>query len=256
MTVAAIPVAVSCSGDKEVVSKQPNIIYIMSDDHTSQAIGAYGGRLATLNPTPTIDRIGNEGIIMNNAFCNNALSTPSRASIMSGQYCQTNGILDLDTPLAAEKQHLPQEMSKLGYQTAIIGKWHLKNQPEYFDYYNVFYDQGEYFDPVLCEKGETDSLDHYLYGEMTRVLGKKYIGHSSDVITDIALEWLKEKRDPNKPFFLCHQFKAPHDLFEFNPKYKDYLEDTFIPEPASMWDNENNGSVGTKGDDDALLSII
>ena len=253
---SAMPLIASCSGDKEATPKQPNILFIMSDDHTSQAIGAYGGRLAALNPTPTIDRIGKEGIIMNNAFCTNALSTPSRGSIITGQYGQTNGIIDLDSPLLVERQYLPQEMKKLGYQTAVVGKWHLKNQPEKFDYYNVFYDQGEYFDPVLCEKGETDSLMHNLYGKMVKVAGKKYVGHSSDVVTDITLQWLKEKRDPNKPFFLCHQFKAPHDLFEFNPKYKDYLEDTFIPEPASLWDNKNNGSVATKGEDDALLSII
>ncbi len=256
IAIAAVPFVASCSAESKQEQERPNIIFIMSDDHTSQAIGAYGGRLAALNPTPTIDRIGNEGIIMNNAFCTNALSTPSRGSIITGQYGQTNGIVDLDSALPIESQYLPQEMKKLGYQTAMVGKWHLRNQPEMFDYYNVFYDQGEYFDPVLCEKGESETLMHHLYGEMVEVPGKKYIGHSSDIVTDITLEWLKEKRDPNKPFFLCHQFKAPHDLFEFNPKYDEYLEDTFIPEPASMWDNENNGSVATKGEDDALLSII
>ena len=243
-------VFVSCDNNK--TPQKPNIIYIMSDDHTSQAIGAYGGRLATLNPTPTIDRIGKEGIIMNNAFCTNAISTPSRACIMSGQYSQTNGVQDLDTPLAVEKQHLPIALKELGYETAVIGKWHLHNQPVNFDYFNVLYNQGEYFDPVLYEKGTTEKV--ILKGK--EVLGHKYTGHSSDVITDIALDWLKNKRDKNKPFFLCHQFKAPHDLFEFNPKYNSYLEDTFIPEPESMWDNQNNGSVGTRGKNNELVSTI
>ncbi len=190
--------------------------------------------------------------MMDHAFCTNSISTPSRSCIISGQYGQTNGVLDLDSPLAIEKQNLPIEMKKLGYETAIIGKWHLHNQPEMFDYYNVFYGQGEYFDPVLYEKGETQLIE--LKGK--EVLGKKYTGHSSDVVTDITLDWFKNKRDRSKPFFLCHQFKAPHDMFEFNPRYNDYLEDTFIPEPESMWDNKNNGSVATRGANDSLTHII
>lgn len=232
--------------------KQPNIIYIMSDDHTTQGIGAYGSRLAVLDPTPTIDRLAKEGILMERAFCTNAISTPSRGCIITGQYSQTNGVLDLDSTLPIERQNLPQEMRKLGYQTAVIGKWHLYNQPEMFDYYNVFYSQGEYFDPVLCEKGETNMVE--LKGE--QVLGKRYKGHSSDVVTDIALDWFKNKRDKSKPFFLCHQYKAPHDMFEFNPRYNDYLEDTFIPEPESLWDNKNNGSVATRGENNSLTHII
>ncbi len=232
--------------------KQPNILYIMSDDHTTQGIGAYGSRLAVLNPTPTIDRLAQEGMMMERAFCTNAISTPSRGCIITGQYSQTNGVLDLDSTLPVESQNLPQEMSKLGYQTAVIGKWHLYNQPEMFDYYNVFYSQGEYFDPVLCEKGETNMVE--LNGK--QVLGKKYKGHSSDVVTDIALDWFKNKRDKNKPFFVCHQYKAPHDMFQFNPRYNDYLEDTFIPEPESLWDNKNNGSVATRGENNSLTHII
>ncbi len=240
---------VSCT--EEV--KRPNILYIMSDDHTTQGIGAYGSRLAVLNPTPTIDRLAKEGILMERAFCTNAISTPSRGCIISGQYSQTNGILDLDDPLPIESQNLPREMNALGYETAIVGKWHLTNMPETFDYYNVFYGQGEYFDPVLCEKGETKKV---FLKDNQEVLGKQYIGHSSDVVADITLDWFKNKRDKSKPFFLCHQFKAPHDMFEFNPKYTDYLADVDIPEPASLWDNENNGSVATKGVNNSLNHII
>ncbi len=245
---ATLLTMISCT--EEV--KQPNILYIMSDDHTTQGVGAYGSRLAVLDPTPTIDRLAKEGMIMDRAFCTNAISTPSRGCIISGQYSQTNGILDLDDPLPIESQNLPREMNKLGYETAIIGKWHLTNKPETFDYYNVFYSQGEYFDPVLCEKGETQKV----MLKEKEVLGKKYIGHSSDVVTDITLDWFKNKRDKSKPFFLCHQFKAPHDMFEFNPKYTSYLADVDIPEPASLWDNENNGSVATKGVNNSLTHII
>ena len=251
--IAAAP-TLTATGENtaETNQKRPNIIYIMSDDHTTTGIGAYGGRFAPLDITPNIDRIGKEGIIMTNAYCTNSISTPSRACIMSGQYAQVNGIRDFEEPMAIEKQHLPIEMKKLGYQTAILGKWHLINQPEMFDYYNVFYGQGEYFNPVLCEKGETDKVK--LGGKM--VLGHRYEGHCSTVMGDLVLDWLKNKRDKDQPFFLCYQDKAPHDLFEFDPKYSEYLEDTFMPEPASLWDNTAHGSVATRGYNDSMRDTI
>ncbi|GAL62695.1 mucin-desulfating sulfatase [Algibacter lectus] len=127
----------------------------MSDDHTTQAFGIYGSRLASLNPTPTLDKIASEGIIFDNCFVNNSICTPSRAAILSGQHSQANGVLDLEGALPMDKQYLPIEMKKLGYQTAMIGKWHLKEQPN-FDYFNVFTkhgQQGSYFDPYLTETG-------------------------------------------------------------------------------------------------------
>ncbi len=251
LALAALPISGFCAGHHGA-SEQPNIIYIMSDDHTSAGVGAYGGRFAPLNPTPNIDRIGKEGIIMQNAFCTNGISTPSRACIVSGQYSQTSGILDFEEPMAIEKQHLPIEMNKLGYQTAIVGKWHLGNQPEMFGYYNVFYGQGDYFNPVLCEKGSDEQTK--VGNKMVK--GHQYTGHCSDIVGDIALDWFKNKRDKNKPFFFCYQDKAPHDMFEFNPKYKDYLEDTFMPEPASLWNNKDHGSVATRGYGDSMRDTI
>jgi len=234
---------ISCSQQEQT---KPNIIYIMSDDHTTQAIGAYGSRLATLNPTPNIDKIAAEGIVFDNVFCNNAICTPSRASIITGQYPQTNGVLDLDGTIPAERQYLPIEMKKLGYQTAMVGKWHLKEEPAAFDYYAVLPGQGSYFDPEFNVQGEKAWPDNIIKKE----------GHSSDCITDITLDWLKNKRDKNKPFFLMHHYKAPHDMFEFAPRYKDYLENVEIPEPASMYYNANNGSVATRGYNDSLIHDI
>ncbi len=257
LTAATLP-AVAVVGSVEAkakakAAKQPNILYIMSDDHCAEGIGAYGGRFAPLNPTPNIDRIGKEGIIMQNAFCTNGISTPSRACIISGQYSQTTGIMDFEEPLAIERQHLPIEMKKLGYQTAIIGKWHLGNQPEMFDYYNVFYGQGEYYNPVLCEKDEKDKVK--LGGRM--VLGHRFQGHVSDVMGDLVLDWFQNKRDKDQPFFFCYQDKAPHDLFEFNKeKYSEYLEDTFMPEPASLWNNHEHGSVASRGYNDSMRDTI
>ena len=109
--------------------KKPNIIFIMSDDHTSQAVGVYGGILAPLNPTPELDKLASEGVIFTNTFCTNSICTPSRANIMTGQYSQTNGVLDLHGNLEPEEQYLAVEMGKLGYETAMVGKWHLKKEP-------------------------------------------------------------------------------------------------------------------------------
>ena len=246
------------SKDSNKEQKKPNIIYIMSDDHTTQGFGVYGSRLASLNPTPTIDRIANEGILFENAFCTNSICTPSRASIMTGQYGQVNGVKDLGGVLPPDRQYLAHEMKKMGYQTAIVGKWHLKEAPESFDYYNVLPGQGDYHNPTLYsseETGEKRTL-RFEKGLTREVNATTYQGHSSDVITDKSLEWLDEKRDKSKPFFLMHHFKAPHDFFEHAKRYNDYLADVEIPEPASLWDNKNNGSIATRGHNDSMMDTI
>lgn len=244
-----------CISYTAIAQDKPNILYIMSDDHTSQAFGVYGSRLAKLNPTPTIDRLAHEGILFENAFCTNSICTPSRATIMTGQYSQTNGVLDLGDTLKPDRQYLAHEMKKLGYETAIIGKWHLKEAPEAFDYYKVLHGQGSYFDPILYEKGSTETVEVERRGETQSISGHQYTGHSSDVIADQTLKWLEE-RDQTKPFFLMHHFKAPHDMFEFAPRYADYLENTEIPEPASLYYNRNNGSVATRGKNGNMIQHI
>ncbi|BAX78457.1 sulfatase family protein [Labilibaculum antarcticum] len=240
----------SCSVQKE--EQKPNIIYIMSDDHTTQGFGIYGSRFASLNPTPTIDEFANEGIVFDNCYVTNSICTPSRACIITGQYSNVNGVIDLEGEIG-DRQYLPQEMKKMGYETAMIGKWHLHDEPASFDYYKVLVGhggQGEYFNPVFIEKG---MKYEFPITKQTKTI--KTEGYSSDVITDITLDYLKN-RDKTKPFFLMHHYKAPHDMFEFAPRYADYLEDTFMPEPSSLYDNENNGSVATRGVNDSLIHII
>lgn len=253
-------VFISCfnafAGKQKPKSNTPNILFIMSDDHTSQAFGVYGSRLAKLNPTPTIDRIAKEGILFENAFCTNSICTPSRANILTGQYSQANGVLTLNGHLPEEKQYLAHELKKLGYETAIIGKWHLKNKPTAFDYYNVLYGQGKYFDPVLVEKGMTDSTVIVQNKIKMDVPGIKHKGHSTDVVTNISLNWLKEREHKEKPFCLFLHYKAPHEGFEYAPRYSDYLEGVEIPEPESLWDNKNNGSLATKGPNSTLMDTI
>jgi arylsulfatase A-like enzyme len=228
------------------IEERPNIIYIMADDHTSQAIGVYGSRLAELNPTPTIDRLAHEGMLFENVFCTNSICTPSRASIMTGQYPHVNGVLDLDGSIGEDQQYLAKEIKALGYETAMVGKWHLKKEPAAFDYYCVLPGQGKYHDPDFRVRGEKDWPKNLIHRK----------GHSSDNITDITLDWLENGRDKSKPFFLMHHYKAPHDFFEFAKRYTDYLEDVEIPEPSSMYYNANNGSVATRGENDEFMQEI
>jgi uncharacterized sulfatase len=238
--------------------KRPNILFIMSDDHTAQAIGAYNMRLAPLDPTPNLDIFAKESMLFENCFCNNSICTPSRASIMTGQYPQTNGVRIIGEALPSERHYLPIEMKKLGYQTAVIGKWHLANErkaaPQYepnFDYYFTLPGQGKYYNPEFYEKGKGDFPNN-----------KVAVGtndnkvHSTDAITDSALNWFKNIRQSEEPFFLCLHYKAPHDMFEFAARYKNYLADTHIPEPDSLFDKGNHGSVATRGENDSLAHII
>lgn len=231
---------------KTKYSLRPNILFVMSDDHTTQAFGVYGSRLASLNPTPNIDRLAHEGMLFTNVFCNNSICTPSRASILTGQYPQTNGVIDLSGSLGGSRQYLPRELNKLGYDTALVGKWHLKEEPSAFDYYSVLPGQGQYFDPVFRVRGEE------AWPEVT--IQKK--GHSSDIITQLGLDWLETKWDRQRPFFLMHHFKAPHDMFEFAPRYAKYLAETEIPEPSSLYSAGNHGSVATRGFGDELVHRI
>ncbi len=217
--------------------KKPNILFIMSDDHTFQAIGAYGSRLAGINPTPVIDSLAKNGMRFDRVFCNNAICAPSRASIITGQYSQTNGVIDLGGAIAPDRQYLPIEMKKAGYQTAMIGKWHLKQEPAAFDYYCVLPGQGKYFDPQFRVRGDQPWPKNVITQE-----GK----HSSDAITDISLAWLKDGRDRSRPFFLMHHFKAPHDMFNNAKRYEDFLADVEIPEPGNLF-SPPDGSPGSRG---------
>jgi arylsulfatase A-like enzyme len=146
-------------------------------------------------------------------------------------------VLDLEGNIPPERQTLPIEMKKAGYQTAMIGKWHLKQEPAAFDYYCVLPDQGKYFNPDFRVRGETP----WPKSVITRK-GQ----HSSDAITDLSLDWLRNGRDKSKPFFLMHHFKAPHDMFENAKRYDSYLENVDIPEPDNLL-SPPDGSVGSRG---------
>ena len=217
----------------------------MSDDHAAHAIGAYGGRLARLDPTPTLDRLAAEGVVMENTFCTNSVCSPSRASILTGQYSHINGVKSLGGKVPEEKQTLPLAMRKAGYQTAVIGKWHLGIQPLSFDYYKVLKGQGRYHDPEFFERvspkaTETNAIE---------------TGYCSDLIARSSIHWLKT-RDKTMPFMLLAHFKAPHGPWDAHPRYDSLYAEVDIPEPDSLWDNKDNGSIATRGHNDELLFNI
>ncbi len=246
---AAAASMIGCS--KEEVKEQYNILYIMSDDHAAHAIGAYGGRLASLNPTPNIDKFASEAVVFDNCFCSNSISAPSRATIMTGQHSHVNGVLTLQETLKESQLYLAKEVKELGYQTAFIGKWHLGCEPSVFDFYSMFSGgngQGTYFDPSFATSDIKDKP--FPTNE------KFYEGHSSDIVTDIALDWFENKRTDDKPFFVMFQYKAPHEMFQAAPRYKDYLADVDIPLPETLLDRSKFGSAGSRGEDNSLDHVI
>ena len=162
---------------------RPNILFIMSDDHAAHGISAYGSRLAEIAPTPTIDRLAKEGALFKNAFCTNAICSPSRACVLTGQYNHNNNAFDLAGRVPPGKQTLAIEFGKAGYHTAMIGKWHLKDEPADFDYYSVLAGQGSYFNPEFRIRGDKAWKKNTI----------KFEGeHSTDVITNLTLDWLKD----------------------------------------------------------------
>ncbi len=207
---------------------QPNILFIMSDDHAAHAISAYGSRI---NQTPNIDRLATGGLRMDNCHCANSICTPSRANILTGQHSHVNGVRTLADKIDGQREILVQKLLRQGgYTTAMVGKWHLGDGPPHdptgFDYFSVLQGQGPYFDPEMVEPTGK----------------KKYQGYTTEVITDLTLKWL-EGRDKSKPFFCCCHHKAPHRPWNPSPKYATLFDDRDIPEPETFYDDYSNRSL-------------
>ncbi|OIQ39414.1 MAG: sulfatase [Bacteroidetes bacterium MedPE-SWsnd-G1] len=213
---------ISCSeGKEEDIVKQPNIVFIMSDDHAFQAISAYGYDHIQ---TPNIDRIADEGVLFNKGFVTNSICAPSRAVMLTGKHSHVNGKVDNIHSFNWEQDNFAKSLQKAGYQTAMVGKIHMDGLPQGFDYSNVLPGQGQYYNPVFIENGER----------------KQIHGHATQITTDIALDWLKNKRDQNKPFLMLYHQKAPHRPWMPEAKYLDYFDDKTFTPPANFFDEYEN----------------
>ncbi len=208
----------SASLSASAADSRPNILFIFSDDHASHAVSAYGSRI---NSTPNLDRIAKEGMLFRNCFVGNSICAPSRATILTGKHTHVNGQIDNRVTFDGSQQTFPKLLREVGYQTAIVGKWHLKSEPTGFDFWNVLVGQGPYYNPPIRT---ADGVVNYT-------------GYTTDILTDLTLNWLKRKRDSNRPFMLMYQHKAPHREWAPGPDYLHKYDDVEIPEPHTLFDD-------------------
>ncbi|WP_238402852.1 sulfatase [Paenibacillus mesophilus] len=203
---------------------RPNILFIMSDDHAAHAMSCYGSRI---NRTPNIDRVAEEGMRFDHCFCTNSICAPSRAAILTGVYNHINGVRTLSDRFDGSQQTMPKLLQQHGYQTAIVGKWHLghggESDPTGFDYWDILPGQGDYHNPAFIRGGEK------------RVVN----GYATDIITDLSIDWIRN-RDKDRPFFLMCHHKAPHRPWIPDEKHARLYEDVEIPEPETFNDDYSN----------------
>lgn len=223
ISLAALSCVTAAYAQQQKAQQHPNIVYIMCDDHAYQCISAYGSALSKLAPTPNIDRLAERGMRFDRAFVENSLSTPSRACLMTGQYSHQNGQRQLGEGIDTTHTFFTELLQEAGYQTAVVGKWHMGCDPKGFDYYHVYNDQGQYWNPQY--RG-TDTNNEFVVEE----------GYSTDLTTDHALSFI-EHRDPSKPFCLLLHHKAPHRNWQANLKYLGMYDDVEFPMPENFYDD-------------------
>ncbi len=215
-----------------VADDRPNIVFIMSDDHAYQAISAYGSKL---NETPNIDRIAKDGLRFDRCYVTNSICGPSRACILTGKYSHKNGYYANEKQFNVDQQTFPKLLQKAGYQTALIGKWHLgtERNPTGFDHWQIFQGQGQYYQPRM----------------ITPLGPVEYVGYATELVTDQSLAWLKQGRDPQKPFLLMMHHKAPHRPWApAQGHLKDFADKEF-PEPETLFDDyKNRASAAARAD--------
>ena len=218
---------------------RPNILFIMADDHAWQAVSAYG-ESRHLIQTPNIDRLANEGVRFDHCLVNNSLCGPSRASIITGTYSHINGFYNnANCRFDGSQITFPKLLQKTGYQTALIGKWHLETDPTGFDHWEILPEQGIYYNPPMIRDGQ-------------RV---KHPGYVTDIITDLSLDWLKQ-RDPSKPFMLLCWHKAPHRGWEPALRDLDFDHDRRYGLPDSLFDDYSGRGLAERDQDMTIAKTM
>ena len=227
---------------QKTVQQRPNIIYIMSDDHAYQAISAYGGPLKDFAPTPNIDRIAANGMRFNRCLVTNSISGPCRAVILTGKYSHINEFLTNEgqPDFDGSRQTFPKLLQKAGYNTAIIGKWHLGSNPTGFDHWDILPGQGDYYNPDFINKD----------GQYTEQ------GYVTDIITKKSLNWLKGAMKSEKPFMLMMHHKAPHREWQPGPNELTLYKNVTFPEPPTLFDDYSNRGTAEKKQDMTISYII
>ena len=234
----------SCNSDKRISLKKPNIIYIMADDLTTQAISAYGGIYKDIAPTPNIDKVAKEGMLFQDVLVTNSICGPSRAAILTGNYSNLNGYYKNESggKFDDSKWTFPQEFQKSGYKTALFGKWHLGTEPVGFDtfkYHNASGQQGNYWNPLYNDNGKN----------------VKEKGYATNLSTDFALNWLDTKEKSKEPFLMVLQYKAPHRPWHPDTKYEKLWDDIEMPYPSTFNDTYE-GRKKTAGDTEMTMEYF
>lgn len=213
--------AAPARGGNKNPGNKPNILFIMSDDHARQAISAYGHPVSKLAPTPNIDKLASLGALFTANYCANSICGPSRATILTGKHSHKNGFMQNSSKaFDGSQQTLPKILSANGYETAIIGKWHLVSKPVGFDHWQILIDQGEYNNPYFVTENDTVRL----------------MGYVTDIITDLTREWL-DQRDQERPFFLMMHHKASHRNWVPAERHYNLYDNANFPLPESYFDD-------------------
>lgn len=231
-SLAASAAGPAMAAPKTALTKQPNIVFIMTDDHSYQTLSAYDRRFIQ---TPGLDRIAGEGVLFTNSFVANSICGPSRACMLTGKHSHANGFRDNHDQFDGSQQTFPKLLQQAGYQTAIIGKWHLKSEPTGFNYWNILPDQGNYYNPDFIDKNGK----------------KRFEGYVTNLITDFSIDWMKQ-RDATKPFCLLVHHKAVHRIWMPETKYLKLFKDQKFPIPSNFYDDYSGRTAAGKQE----MSII
>ena len=220
--------------------KRPNIVWIFSDDHTNQAIGAYGGPLAALDPTPNIDRLSAEGMRFDHCYVGNSICAPARATLLTGKHSHIHGKIDNINAFDHSQMQFQKLLQKSGYQTAMIGKIHLSGPMQGFDHWEVLPGQGSYYQP-----------------EFRSSAGREfYQGYVTDIITGKAIDWMDQKRDSEKPFLLMVHHKGTHRTWMPAPRHVGLLDDVELPVPETLFDDYAGRGVAAAGSDMSIKDTM